>query len=273
MWLVLLACGGTPTPAPAAPAPVVVEAPAPEVVPEPAPEPVAEPAPPARTQRRPPEGWVDLGEHVPGVDLRIRYATADNFVGSVLPGYAVPGAWMRLAPADALVRVQERLKEQGLGLRVYDAYRPLRGTLAMVAWAHRTDQVALLDGGYVARRSGHNRGNTIDLSAIRLSDGVELDMGVPWDTLSEAAHTRNATGEALANRMTLKAAMEAEGFKNYFREWWHYTFVEPGEKELAHRDVPYACAEPDEGVWKAPDGWREPGWVPPPPVDATPCEQ
>ncbi|MEZ4238516.1 MAG: M15 family metallopeptidase [Myxococcota bacterium] len=264
--LAMLACGASPpAPAPAAPAP----APAP-VEAEPAPAPVeAAPAPDLRN--RPPEGWVDLAEHVPGIVLEVRYATPDNFTGAQLPGYGVPGAWMRQAPADALARVQAALKPKGLGLKVYDAYRPLRATKGMVAWAKRADKVYLLDQHYVSRYSGHNRGDTIDLSAIRLSDGEELDFGTPWDTLSEDSHTKNATGKALENRMMLKDAMRVEGFVNYWKEWWHYVFQEPGEKELPHRDVPYACFEPPEGEWTPPAGWDAPGYDMPLRIAPQPC--
>lgn len=215
----------------------------------------------------PPEGFVDLARHVPALALDVRYHTADNFTGAPLPGYGVAAAWLRQAPADALRRVQDALAAEGLGLLVYDAYRPLRGTRGMVAWAKRTDQVHLLDQGYVSRYSGHNRGNTVDLTLRRTSDGAPVDMGTPWDTLSEASHTRNATGDALANRLKLKAAMEAEGFRNYWKEWWHFTFVEPGEPDLPHRDVPYGCFEPAEGAWKAPAGWDQPGFAPPTAVE------
>ncbi len=201
---------------------------------------------------------MDLAVHVAGADLEIRYATADNFVGSVLPGYATPGAWLRRSAADGLVCTQAKLQTQGLALRIYDGYRPLRATRAMVAWAHRTGQVHLLDDGYVSRYSGHNRGNTVDLSVVAADTRAELDMGTPWDTLDERAHTRNATGEPLKNRLVLKAAMEGCGFRNYSKEWWHYTFVEDGEKALPHRDVPYSTTEPEEGAWKEPAGWREP---------------
>ncbi len=267
----LLGCAPAPSPAPAAPVEVAAPPPPLPVPPPPAPAPPPASAPAVDGSRAPPDGFVDLGVHVPGVELQVRYATADNFVGHPLPGYGAGGAWLRPSAADGLVCAQERLRAQGFGLRIYDGYRPLRATRAMVAWAHRTGQVHLLDDGYVSRYSGHNRGNTVDLSLIALADRRELDMGTAWDTLDERAHTRNATGEALANRLALKAAMEGCGFRNYWKEWWHYTFVEPGEKELPHRDVPYACAEPDEGSWKEPAGWREPGWAPLPPPVPAPC--
>lgn len=257
-----------PPPVTAAPAP---EPEAPPATPTPEPSPPPEPPPPPSGVRPPPEGFVELAAHVPDLRVHAGYALPDNFVGHVLPGYAVAGAWLRRSAADGLVCAAAALRPQGFGLLVYDGYRPLRATRAMVAWAHRVGRVDLLDGGYVSRYSGHNRGNTVDLSLAALADGRQPDMGTPWDTLDERAHTRNATGPALANRLALKSAMEGCGFRNYWKEWWHYTFVEEGEKELPHRDVPYACAEPDEGAWKDPAGWREPGWTAPPPPSPAPC--
>lgn len=233
-------------------------------------EPAPTPAAPAPTNA-PPEGWVDLAKHIPGVILDIRYATANNFTEAQIPGYGAPGAWLRQGPGDALARVQAALAKQGLGLKIYDAYRPLRGTKAMVAWAKRVNRVDLLDNHYVSRYSGHNRGNTIDLSAVRLDTGEELDFGTPWDTLSEASHTANATGKPLENRLLLKTAMRAEGFVNYWKEWWHFVFVEDGEKDLPHRDVPYGCFEPYEGTWKPPAGWDVPGYDMPKQIPTAPC--
>ncbi|HWK89150.1 MAG TPA: M15 family metallopeptidase, partial [Longimicrobium sp.] len=85
--------------------------------------------------------------------------------------------------------------------------------------------------------SGHNRGATVDLTLVRLSDGSEVEMGTPYDTFSEAAHTANAIGAVMENRMRLLRAMEAEGFSNYDKEWWHFRL--PGEP--AALDVPLRC--------------------------------
>jgi len=216
----------------------------------------------------PPDGWVDLAG-IRGVVLDVRYHTSANFTGAPIPGYGAAGAWLRAAPAQAIERVQHRLAAQGKALKVYDAYRPLRGTLAMVAWAERTGNVALLDDGYIARRSGHNRGHTVDVSVVDATTGVELDMGTPWDTLTSASHTRAATGDALAHRLLLKEVMEAEGWKAYWKEWWHFTF--PAEGDPPARDVPYGCSEPPEGEWTAPAGWARPGWERPPASTPLPC--
>lgn len=213
---------------------------------------------------------MDLTSHIPTIRTDIRYHTADNFTGAPLPGYGAPGAWLLEAPADGLRAVQQDLASEGLGLLVYDAYRPRRGTLGMVAWAERTEQVHLLDNGYIARVSGHNRGNTIDLTLVDLATGAPLDMGTPWDTLSEKSHTRNAEGDALANRLRLKAAMSAHGWTNYWKEWWHYSFdLDP---RPATRDVPYACFEPEEGRWTGPEGWNAPGYAMPAAITLALCD-
>lgn len=180
---------------------------------------------------------VELRAVEPSIRLDVRYATRNNFTGAPLPGYERPRALLRRDPAEALARVQRRLRGEGLGLKVFDAYRPVRATLAMVDWAERTGNQWVLDQGYVARRSGHNRGNTVDLTVVRLSTGRELEMGTAYDTFSEAAHTANAAGEVLENRMRLVQAMQVEGFRNYEKEWWHFSY--PGEYEPL--DVPLRC--------------------------------
>lgn len=167
----------------------------------------------------------------------IRYATANNFTGRALPGYESPRALMRPAAARALARVQAGLRRNGLGLKVFDAYRPIRATQAMVAWASRTGNGWVLEQGYVARYSGHNRGTTVDLTLVDLRTGRELEMGTPFDTFSEAAHTANATGRVMENRMRLQRAMVAEGFAPYDKEWWHFRHS-PDAEPL---DYPIGC--------------------------------
>lgn len=171
------------------------------------------------------------------IRTEIRYATTNNFTGERLPGYDRSLALLRPEVARALARVQARLRPRGLGLKVFDAYRPVRATLAMVDWAERTNRRWVLDQGYVARASGHNRGHTIDLTLIRLPAGDEVEMGTPYDTFSEAAHTANATGTIAANRALLVDAMRAEGFANYSKEWWHFSLA----GQYPALDVPLSC--------------------------------
>jgi D-alanyl-D-alanine dipeptidase len=158
------------------------------------------------------------------IQVEMRYGTANNFTGAPLPGYDANRAFLRREAAEALTRVQRRLASRDLGLRIYDAYRPFRATTAMVEWAERTGRTALLDDGYIARRSRHNMGVAVDLTLVFRPTNEALEMGTPYDTFSEAAHTANADGEIARNRQVLVEAMAAEGFENYEMEWWHFSF-------------------------------------------------
>jgi len=157
----------------------------------------------------------------------MRYGTPNNFTGAPLPGYLANRAYLRREAAAALASVQRDLRPQGLGIKIFDAYRPVRATLAMVEWTERVNRSDLLRDGYIASRSRHNLGLAIDLTLIDLATGQELEMGTPFDTFSAAAHTANASGEAAADREKLKRAMEREGFVNYDQEWWHFSFNVP----------------------------------------------
>ena len=185
----------------------------------------------------PPKGFVALGELDDSIRVDMRYASADNFTGAPLPGYFPGTAWLTSDAANALVKVQADLAGDGLGLLVFDAYRPLRATKAMVRWAERTGKTKLLDDGYVARASNHNRGNTLDLTLVDLKTGKELDMGTAWDTFSPDSHYAAAKGEAMDNRKRLRKAMTKHGFEPYEKEWWHFSLVtEPLPRP---RDEPY----------------------------------
>lgn len=157
-----------------------------------------------------------------------RYAGPDNFTGAPLPGYDANRALLRREAAAALARVQQRLAAEGLGLKVWDGYRPVRATLAMVAWTERTSQTWLLDSGYIARRSRHNQGVAVDLTVVDLHSGQEASMGTPFDTFDDAAHTANATGAVKQSRDHLVEVMASEGFTNYAMEWWHFWYVVEG---------------------------------------------
>jgi len=170
---------------------------------------------------------VDVRAVEPAISVEMRYATDDNFTGAPLPGYLANRAYLRREAAAALARVQRGLRAAGLGLMVFDAYRPVRATQAMVDWTMRAGREDLLRDGYIASRSRHNLGLAIDLTLVELTTGRELEMGTPFDTFSAAAHTANASGAAAVNRQMLKAAMEREGFTNYDQEWWHFSFSVP----------------------------------------------
>ena len=162
------------------------------------------------------------------IQVDARYAGAGNFTGAPLPGYQANRVLLHREVAEALGRVQARLRTGGLGLRVFDGYRPVRATLAMVAWAERTGRRDLLGDGYIARRSRHNLGVAVDLTMVDLETGTEVPMGTPYDTFTEEAHTANATGRVLRYRQILVRVMESEGFANYEKEWWHFSYPVAG---------------------------------------------
>lgn len=164
------------------------------------------------------------------IQVEARYGTARNFTSAPLPGYEANRIYLRQEAAEALGRVQKRLMSGGMGLKVYDGYRPVRATLAMVEWARRTDNTALLTGGFVSSKSRHNLGLAVDLTLVDWSvGGREVDMGTPWDSFTDQAHWANATGRTMKYRELLRRVMEAEGFKQYEQEWWHYSYDVPGE--------------------------------------------
>ncbi|HEX3232753.1 MAG TPA: M15 family metallopeptidase [Gemmatimonadales bacterium] len=166
------------------------------------------------------------------IQVDLRYATANNFTGAPLPGYEAPRALLRPEVAAAVGRVQARLRSKGLGLRIFDAYRPVRATLAMVEWAERTGRRELLESGYIAKRSRHNQGVAVDLTLVDLATGTELPMGTAFEELTPAAHLANATGEALRSRHLLVRAMESEGFGTYEQAWWHFNYSLEGAMPL-----------------------------------------
>jgi D-alanyl-D-alanine dipeptidase len=166
------------------------------------------------------------------IQLDIRYATANNLTGARLPGYEAPRALLRREVAAALARVQARLRSKGLGLRVFDAYRPVRASRAMVDWAERTGRRALLESGYIAERSRHNLGVAVDLTLVDLATGTEVPMGTTFDSFTTAAQTANVDDEALRHRQTLAEAMAAEGFRPYGQAWWHFNYPLEGAVPL-----------------------------------------
>lgn len=174
------------------------------------------------------------------IRVNARYAGPDNFTGAPLPGYNANRAFLRREAAEALARVQHRLAADGLGLKIWDGYRPVRATQAMVAWTERTGQTWLLDSGYIARRSRHNQGVAVDLTLVDLHSGVEVQMGTAFDTFGDAAHTANATGTVKQSRDHLVEVMASEGFTNYTMEWWHFSIVvdDPVPFDLVIRAAP-----------------------------------
>lgn len=188
-----------------------------------------------------PEGFVYLDEAVPAAKFDLRYFGTHNFVGERIDGYAAPFVIATEEAAEALRRVQEELEEQGYGLLIYDAYRPQKAVEHFKSWAKDAgdtrmkadfypdlDKSVLFRSGYIASRSGHSRGSTVDLTLVDLATGEPLDMGSDYDFFGEISHhgTKLISEEQAANRRLLRTAMEKHGFAAYSKEWWHYTLKE-----------------------------------------------
>lgn len=185
------------------------------------------------------DGFVLVGEAVPDAILEIRYYTTYNFVGERIDGYEEPVALLTREAAAALRQVSDDLRAKGLRLVIYDGYRPQRAVDHFVRWAEDlsadamkavfypdVDKADLFTKGFIARRSGHSRGSTVDLTLLDENTGTLLDMGGPFDFFGERSHpgfSDNLTEEQKSNRMLLRSAMLKRGFRPLSTEWWHFT--------------------------------------------------
>ena len=192
---------------------------------------------PARAQEMP-AAFVDATTVVPGLVVDMRYAGSNNFIGRPIDGYARARCLLARAAAAALANVQRDLSGRGLGIKVFDCYRPARAVAHFVRWARdradiakkaefypKIDKRNLFKQGYIASRSGHSRGSTVDLTVVRRDDGREVDMGTGFDVFSPRSWPASSavTPEQRANRMLLAQAMSRAGFRPLKQEWWHFT--------------------------------------------------
>jgi zinc D-Ala-D-Ala dipeptidase len=182
-------------------------------------------------ERDPSHRLVDLAAAIPGAELDIRYATEDNFMNQRL--YPLAAAWLRAPAAEALAAVEQELAEQGIGLRIFDAYRPYSVTKIM--WERIRDPDYVADP---ARGSRHNRGAAVDLTLIDLETGEELEMPTGYDDFTERAHHDfgDLGEEVKENRRILRETMERHGFVALSSEWWHYDFR--GWEQFDLLDIP-----------------------------------
>jgi zinc D-Ala-D-Ala dipeptidase len=174
----------------------------------------------------PEKKMVELGRSCPGIIYDLRYATTNNFMKRRMYPPGTNSSFLRLPVADALKKVQEELKQKGLGLKVFDAYRPYSVTVKF--WELVKDERYVANP---AKGSGHNKGIAIDLTIIDLKTKKELPMGTGFDNFSDTAHHSftSLSAEVLQNRKLLRSTMEKYGFKAFESEWWHYFFAR-GEK-------------------------------------------
>jgi D-alanyl-D-alanine dipeptidase len=176
---------------------------------------------------------VDLKRMIPSLVLDLRYAGTNNFMKERLYP-PVTTTWLRKTAADSLAKIQKQLLKMGLGLKIFDAYRPYSVTQKM--WEPVKDDRYAADP---KKGSGHNRGIAVDLTIINLKNGKELNMGTGFDNFTDSAHHAftNLPGEVLQNRLLLKRIMEEHGFKALDTEWWHYFLPDATNYELM--DIPF----------------------------------
>ena len=182
--------------------------------------------------------FVLVSDVVPDVILEIRYYSTYNFIGDRIDGYEEPLAFLTKEAAQALKEVSDELADKGYRLKIYDAYRPQKAVDHFVRWAQDFDDTrmkpyfypelekdVLFPLGYIDKHSGHSRGSTVDLTLFDMNTEKEVDMGGTFDYFGELSHPdyMDITEEQYANRMILREAMLAHGFKPLAEEWWHFT--------------------------------------------------
>jgi zinc D-Ala-D-Ala dipeptidase len=207
-----------------------------------------------------PKEFVALSDVAPTIIQEMRYRGQHNFVGARVDGYDQPICILTRPAAEALRTAQRQLLRSGYTLKVYDCYRPQRAVDHFVRWAKdladekmkaefypNVAKDRLFADGYIAEKSGHSRGSTVDLTIVKLPVGPQrpyvpgeplvpcfapdrfpdnmVDMGTGYDCFDTLSHTDDPriTGEARANRQLLKNTLAAAGFRNLAEEWWHYT--------------------------------------------------
>ena len=185
-----------------------------------------------------PSGFVLLADFVPNIIQEIRYYSTYNFIGERIDGYEEPCAILTKEAARSLKSAAAEMMVQGFRFKVFDAYRPARAVKSFVLWGIEDQDIrmkpyfypelekqALFAGGYIASRSSHSRGSTVDLTLLNMNTGKELDMGSPFDLFSPISHPdcREITEEQFENRMILQKVMIRNGFVPIDCEWWHFT--------------------------------------------------
>ena len=193
--------------------------------------------------------FVLLTDVVPDAILEIRYYSTYNFIGRRIPGYEEPLAILTREAADSLKKVSDELMAQGYRLKIFDAYRPQKAVDYFMEWAQNMgdtlmkpyfypelDKSILVPQEYIAEKSGHTRGSTVDLTLFDMAKEKEVDMGCTYDYFGLASYPDVQPGQPVGayqpinqeqydNRMILQKAMLAHGFKAYDCEWWHFTLA------------------------------------------------
>ncbi|MFD1163361.1 MULTISPECIES: M15 family metallopeptidase [Hwangdonia] len=185
-----------------------------------------------------PDGFTYVKDVITDLDVELRYNTSNNFLGKPVDGYHSNKLILTKQTAQALKLVQEELQNKNLCLKVYDGYRPQRAVNHFVRWAKVLNDTInksrfypnvkkrhLFKKGYIASKSGHSRGSTVDLTIVDGNTGKPLDMGSPYDFFGKESWVdySGITKKQKENRQLLQAVMLKHGFRNYPKEWWHFT--------------------------------------------------
>ncbi len=183
-------------------------------------------------------GFVLVSDYVPSIVQEIRYYSTYNFIGDRIDGYEQPCAILTKEAARALKEVSNEMNVKGYRLKVFDAYRPATAVKHFVMWGIEDldqrmklffypdlEKQELFEQGYIASKSSHSRGSTVDLTLLNMATGKEVDMGSPFDYFSEKSHPdyKGVSEEQYANRMMLRSVMLKHGFEPIDCEWWHFT--------------------------------------------------
>ncbi len=187
------------------------------------------------------EGFVFVDELVSGLRWDAKYATWDNFTGKPVDGYLVNRIAGTTALCEALGRARDRAASHGFGLLLWDGYRPQRATDRFLRWSQQPedgmrkqrhypniDRSEMFELGYVAARSGHSRGSTVDLTLYSLESGELAPMGGDHDLMDAISHhgAAHVSSAEASNRRSLRVIMELSGFAVYETEWWHYSLAD-----------------------------------------------
>ena len=192
------------------------------------------------------DGFVYLKDIDNSIIVDLKYFSTENFTGQYVKGYHSNMAILTKEAALALSNVQDDLKKLGYSLILFDAYRPQSAVNFFMQWSNDLNDTInksiyypnikksqLFELGYIAYKSGHSRGSTVDVSLVKISNNKELDMGTVFDYFGVESHTffDEISENQKANRLLLYDVMVDNGFKNYSKEWWHYTLEnEPFQK-------------------------------------------
>ena len=185
-----------------------------------------------------PDNFVYVRDIIPGIKTELRYFSTHNFVGERIEGYNSNKLIITEETARALKNVEEELESKGFCLKVYDGYRPQRAVNHFMRWAGDLNDTInkyefypdvkkehLFKEEYIASRSGHSRGSTVDLTLMDYATNEVVDMGSPYDFFGEASWVdyQDISEKQMENRQLLQTVMKKYGFRNYPKEWWHFT--------------------------------------------------